>query len=53
MAINFPTSPTVGDTVTSGDTTWIWTAGGTWDLVPVAGAGGGASLGDIFLLGGM
>ena len=29
MAINFPTSPTVGDTVTSGAVTWTWN-GSSW-----------------------
>lgn len=43
MAINFPTSPALNDTVTDGTTTWVCTAVGpppVWGLVPVAGGGG-------------
>jgi hypothetical protein len=32
MAINFPDSPSNGDTVTVGDKTWTWN-GSTWDVV--------------------
>ena len=57
MAINFPTSPALNDTVTDGTTTWKCVAVGpppVWDIVPVASSGGGgASFGDLFLLGGM
>jgi hypothetical protein len=35
MAIDFPNTPTVGDTFTVGDTTWEWT-GTVWDGVDVA-----------------
>jgi hypothetical protein len=32
MAINFPSSPSVNDTVTSGDVTWTWN-GSSWEGV--------------------
>lgn len=32
MSLNFPDNPTVGQTYTAGDYTWIWT-GDTWDAV--------------------
>jgi hypothetical protein len=35
MAIDFPNTPTIGDTFTVGDTTWEWT-GTVWDGVDVA-----------------
>lgn len=32
MALNFPSSPTIGQTYTSGTSTWAWT-GAVWELV--------------------
>lgn len=33
MAMDFPNSPTVGQTYTVGDKTWKWTASSTWEIV--------------------
>lgn len=33
MPIDFPNSPTTGDTYTVGNKTWFWN-GTSWDLVP-------------------
>ncbi len=42
MALNFPDSPTVNDTFTAGDRTWIWT-GSVWNLVSSLGTLDGLS----------
>jgi hypothetical protein len=45
MAINFPGSPTNGQTFTSGALTWSYsTSVGAWQVVPAGAGGGGASV---------
>lgn len=39
MAINFPDSPSVNDTHTVGDSTWIWD-GTSWTIQAISGGGG-------------
>jgi hypothetical protein len=45
MAINFPNSPTVGDTFTAADKTWIWN-GTAWVTQSSGGGGGGGGTPD-------
>lgn len=41
MAINFPNTPTLNETVVIGNITWTWT-GSTWSVLSTAGGGGQA-----------
>ena len=41
MAINFPNTPTLNETVVIGNITWTWT-GSTWSVLSTAGGGGEA-----------
>ena len=41
MAINFPSNPSVNDTYTLGDTTWVWN-GTTWTVTSSTGGGTGS-----------
>ncbi len=43
MALTFPGSPSVGDTYTSGDRSWVWT-GTVWNLIGIDGLAAGGSL---------
>jgi len=45
-ALDFPSSPVVGQLFTTGDRTWEW-SGTTWDSVAGEGAGGGGGATDI------
>lgn len=47
MAFNFPNSPSLNDTHTIGDKTWIWTGAG-WKLQTSAAAASGNSFGIIY-----
>lgn len=52
--MDFPASPTVGQSFTVGNRTWVWT-GSTWDTLSTDNLNltSAATLSDVFLLAGM
>lgn len=52
VAINFPDTPTVDQTFTSGDKTWKWT-GSVWEIVatPTVPVTSGSGISEFLLMG--